>query len=65
MATAGGLVDLFWNPAYFWRPIGTHCLNLATSKFFWSKYGDFLKKFKNSFVEFASPFLCRQVAKIR
>jgi hypothetical protein len=53
----GGLVNLFWNPAYFWRPNGTHCLNLATSNLFFSRDMAicFFKFSKNPFIGFASP----------
>jgi hypothetical protein len=50
-------------------PIVTHCLNLATSGLFPSKYGEFKNKIpKISIVRFASPFIYffdLQVAKIR
>jgi hypothetical protein len=38
-------------------PNGTHCLKLATSNFFFSRYVEFKKKIlKNPFVGFTSPF---------
>jgi len=38
---------------------------MATSRFFWSRYGDFFLILKIPSVGFTNPFFCRQVTKIR